>query len=364
MKILQIITGFHDGGAEKFLVDLSNELVKEHEVIICSLYDIDEEMFFTKLLSKEIKIVTLGKEKGLDLKTFFKVHDLVIKEKPDVINTHLRALFYMSSIVILKRENIFHTVHNLAEKETTYFFRKLYKIFFNYFNVVPIGISKIVLDSIKKEYGNSFNTLINNGVKQLSVSTKLDNVIAEVNSYKNTKNTKVLLSIGRISEQKNYELMILTVNKLVEEGCDIILLIIGNDHGQLEMLKSIACDRVFFLGSKSNVADYMKCCNAFCMSSVYEGLPIVLLEALSLGCIPVCTPAGGIVDVLHDDVGFLSKDFSENEYYDTMKNFLYAETSIISRKKANCLKSFHNKYSIEVTAKNYVRVYGQRYEKN
>ena len=42
--------------------------------------------------------------------------------------------------------------------------------------------------------------------------------------------------------------------------------------------------------------------DAFCLTSVYEGLPISLLEAISCGCVPVCTPVGGITEVVHHEV--------------------------------------------------------------
>ncbi len=52
--------------------------------------------------------------------------------------------------------------------------------------------------------------------------------------------------------------------------------------------------------------EYLKMGDAYALCSSYEGMPISLIEAIGVGCIPVCTPVGGIVDVVHNgENGFL-----------------------------------------------------------
>jgi len=359
MKIIQIIASLADGGAEKFVIDLSNELSKNNEVIICSLFDITEDMYLAEALNDNIKIISFGKKKGLDITLFFRLFATVKKEKPDIVNTHVRGFFYSSLIVLFSNIKVVHTVHNMAKKETAYIYRKLYKLFFLFFDVKPIAISKRVLRSIQEEYGKSFNIMIENGVKPLTVSNAILEVKKEINSYKVTENTKVFLSIGRIGTQKNYSLLVKTINRLVEDNEDVILLIIGKDYGELENLKQIACNRVHFLGTKKNVVDYIDNADAFCISSLYEGLPIVLLEALSMGCIPISTPAGGVVDVINKDIGFMSEDFEEKSYYEVMQIFLNTNNNTLEKMSKNCQQVFQNNYSINLTAEKYLNVYKQ-----
>ncbi|MBD3807853.1 MAG: glycosyltransferase [Epsilonproteobacteria bacterium] len=362
MKILHIIPSFHGGGAEKFCIDLCNELSKEHDVTICSLFPVTEEMFMAKALDSRIRVVILNKKPGLDISIFFKLFNLIRDGNFDIVNTHLRALAYSSLAIAFTKTKFFHTVHNMADKEMSPKIRILYNLLFRFMNVKPIGISKQVMQSIQREYGIQFNVLIENGVKQPVVSSALENVRKEIESYKKTSGTKVFLAIGRITVQKNHIMLVEVYNQLIEEGEDVVLLIIGDDpvagKPLLHQLGQMAKRDIYFLGMKQNIADYLICSDAFCLSSLYEGLPIALLEAMSLGIIPICTPAGGIVDVIIDgENGWLSKDFSKDAFYKAIKKYLYADEATKSKVSFNSKQTYDEKYSIVQTSKNYMNIY-------
>ncbi len=361
MKILQIIPNLNSGGAEKFCIQLSNELSKSNEVVLCTLFDIDDSMIFAKEVHQNVKVVSLNKKLGLDIKIFFKLYQLLKKEKPDVIHTHLSALFYSLFIVLFSNVKIIHTIHNLAHKEANRFKINVYRVFFKYFNVTPVSISKLVLKSTKELYGNKFDVMIENGTTKPYATNKLNSVKDEIKSYKHTSNTKILTTIGRIAKQKNQKLLIETVKILVAQEYDVVLLIIGDDPEKdkslLKELKKYEDERIKFLGLKSNVIDYLTYSDLFCLSSLYEGMPITLLEAMSLGVIPVCTPAGGIVDVIDVNTGFIAKDFSKESLTEAFKQYLKLEQNNLEILKNNLKSKFNSKYSIEITVNQYFEEY-------
>jgi glycosyltransferase involved in cell wall biosynthesis len=57
---------------------------------------------------------------------------------------------------------------------------------------------------------------------------------------------------------------------------------------------------VHFAGLQTDMRSYLKAMDIFMMSSEFEGLPIALLEAMSMECIPACTAAGGIPELVKD----------------------------------------------------------------
>ena len=73
MKIIQITFGLSSGGAERLVVDLSNELVKNHEVTVLTLKDdnIDNNNFYLPELSKKVKYINAGIKKRLSIKEAF-----------------------------------------------------------------------------------------------------------------------------------------------------------------------------------------------------------------------------------------------------------------------------------------------------
>lgn len=362
MKILHIIPTLHGGGAEKFCIDLCNELSLMHDVTICSLFPIEENMFMAKAIDPKIKLITLNKQKGLSINIFFKLLFLIKRNKYTVVNTHLRALTYIDLSIIFSSTKFFHTVHNLADKETDRLNRLHYKFLFSQLKVKPIGISKVVTQSIQSTYSKHFNLLIDNGVKKPQISTEFSNVSAEIQRYKTTENTIVFLTIGRITNQKNQRMLIQVFNQLKDEGNDIILLIIGDDQtpnkSLLKELQALANSHIHFLGMKPNIADYMCLSSGFCLSSVYEGLPLTLLEAMSLGTLPICTPAGGIPDVLiHNYNGLLSTDFTSASYYNAIKQYLDSDPQQVQRMRQQALDDFEQSYNMSSTAKKYLNLY-------
>jgi glycosyltransferase involved in cell wall biosynthesis len=330
------------------------------------MFDVEEHMFMAQTLYPSVKRITLHKKPGLDISVFFKIHKLIHNNNYDSVNTHLRALFYSTPAIVMNKTNYFHTVHNMAAKETGTVSRFIHRLLFRYFGVTPIGISREVLSSIQEEYGGGHIVLIDNGVKHPEATTNIANIQNEINNYKKTSDSKVFLTIGRIEHQKNHMMLVEVFNRLISEGDDVILLIIGDDpypeKPLLNKLKNIASSGIHFLGMKQNVSDYLLCSDAFCLSSLYEGLPITLLEAMSLGVIPICTPAGGIPDVLQDmENGLLSTDLSGESYYAKIKQFLSLSTETKTSLSIKTIHDFENAYDITKTAQKYIELYKKEY---
>ena len=111
------------------------------------------------------------------------------------------------------------------------------------------------------------------------------------------------------------------------------------------------------LGERNNPLEYLKEADAFALSSLFEGMPISLLEALAVGAIPVCTPVGGIPNAVTDgDNGFLSADNTESAYYQAMKRFLETDSETLNLMSQKAVKSFAP-YSMVECAGKYLQLY-------
>ena len=177
--------------------------------------------------------------------------------------------------------------------------------------------------------------------------------------FKKTPATKILLTVGRISHEKNQIMLAEAFNILINKGYDVSLLIIGSNQDQKisVKIKSINKD-IHLLGQISNPLDYIANANVFCLSSLYEGMPITLIECF--GVIPICTPVGGIKNMIVDgENGFLSKDISLESYVVALEKYLYLNEDEINKMKTHSKKEYQN-YSMETCTYKHELVYQKK----
>ena len=150
---------------------------------------------------------------------------------------------------------------------------------------------------------------------------------------------------GRIDTPKNQIVLCKVFDRLVKDGEDVVLLIAGAKQSTeiYSKLEQYFSERIQYLGERNDVPDLMAYSDAMCLSSIWEGLPVTLLEALSVGCVPICTPVGGIPDVIKDNWnGILSTSASEEGYFQAVKRFISMSDIDYSKIKSDCTKTRYN----------------------
>ena len=359
MKILHFTQSMSAGGIEAIICNLLNEMIKGNDVTLATIYAIDKDQVNEKKLDKRIKRISLGKTKqGRSFRLLFKIYRIIKKGNYDVVHIHGWFYYFVLSVLFLhNRVKFFYTIHNDAIMENTSMDLRIFrlkKMCFQKKYIYPITISS----PSKQSFTNLYSTdskLIYNGIKNNSA---VSNVIEEHN-YKVTSNTKVFIHPARISAQKNQEVLVRVFDRLIKEGYDIVLLIAGpiRDKQIFENLEKYFCKRIQYIGVRSDIPQLMSCSFGFCLSSIYEGLPVTLLESLSTGCIPVCSPVGGVIEVIrHGYNGFLSKSSNEDDYYEVMKTVLSCNEESLAHISANCVESF-KRFDIKGVSKEYLDYY-------
>ena len=362
MKILQIIFSLSSGGAEKMTCDLCNELVNKHEVTLCVIQDDQDKnfSFFKTVLNEKVQYINLKCRRGINIRTFINIFKLINHIKPDIIHAHLNTILYLYLPALIYKNDIkfIHTIHTMPPKSIGFKWQKLINSFFYKHNLIrAVVISDECKYSFYDFFGHKNTKLIHNGVSQPIISNKSIEVINEIGSYKRNPNTKVFIHIGSFSPAKNHNLLIDVFNRLIVEKFDLILIIIGKQFEEQSAEKLIKRSKpnIFYLGTKQNIADYLLVSDSFVMSSIWEGMPMSLLEAISFGVIPVCTPAGGIQSIIkNESIGFLANDFSEEGLYSAVVKCL----DLMERFDRNNLKNFYSSnFSMVECANKYTELY-------
>jgi glycosyltransferase involved in cell wall biosynthesis len=295
---------------------------------------------------------------------FFVVLWYILRVKPEIIHVHTLAFPYVIMPSILLKAKCFYTVHNLADKDTAKGLPALIRKKFLKNRIKAVTISDVCHKSFKEFYGFDAYVKIENGCRNILKTKDFEEAKREIELLKKTKQTRVLINVARVMEQKNQKLLINTVNKLCKEGRDIILLIIGKYSSDIKMKEYldslITVNGIYFLGERENVSDYVMNADLFCLSSKWEGLPISLIESGLVGTYPVCTPVGGIPDVIvNEEYGILSSDISVDAY---SKAILQALEKVTYKKDIKNL--YQQKYSIKLCAEKYRGIFNSSINKH
>ena len=96
MKILQVVYSLAPGGAERFVVDLTNQLSKSDELMLVTF--LKDEDFFLSLLSKDVNYSCLNQPRGFKINIIFLLEKIIKKFKPDIIHCHLSTIFYLAPL--------------------------------------------------------------------------------------------------------------------------------------------------------------------------------------------------------------------------------------------------------------------------
>jgi len=366
MKIIHFISQLGNGGAEKFVVELSNELSKDNEVIVVSFRDIKEWMFFPKRLKKDVKLITLNKKDGFSVKLIFKLYWILIKYSPDVVHIHLDSTmkYFMFVMPFFPKIEFVYTMHS-EYKLFEDFFKKFHKLWF-FKRVKFVCLS----DKIKRDFDKNFNDLdinvVENGIAKLINTNKEYEVKRELDSLRDTKDTKIFLFIGRLSYEKNIPLLLQLFKSL--EDRDLKLVIIGQDvspnREYIKLIEKYQSSKIVYLGQKENVQDYMKYGDVLILTSVEEGMPLVVLEAFSYGLPVISTPVGGMVDLIENgENGFLSKGVDLDSLKETIDRFLSLPKESLEEISKKNISKFNKNYSISKSALKYKSIYSKNHIK-
>lgn len=359
MKILEIIPQLSSGGAERFVVDLCNELSKSNNVVLVVLHRIDKYGFYKNEIKSSVRVISLNKKMGADISILFRLYKLIKKENPDIVHTHLNAIVYsLLAWFKLKKINFVDTIHNDAAREAGKGPNKwIRKFAFKSCRVYPITISKESQNSFLRFY-NCKSSLILNGRPAYDFSKDISSVEEELSAFRCGTNTKLIINVARVMEPKNQINLAKAIERINQEGTSIELIIVGRYESDNPICAQLHNFRhTHLLGQRSNPRDYMRVADAFCLSSLYEGMPITLIECFSVGALPLCTPVGGIKNMISDgENGLLAKGTRIDDIYELLIRFCRLSKVEIDKIRQKSLESF-SMYDISICAKNYLDLF-------
>lgn len=148
-------------------------------------------------------------------------------------------------------------------------------------------------------------TAIANGIRPLRTAPFADrNALRQKLGI--PEDARVVVTVGRLTEQKGHQYLLAAIPQIVSAEPSSLFLWLGDGPMKQELREQVAAHRlgkrVQMLGTCKDVALFLQVADLLAMPSLFEGMPLVLLEAMSVGLPIVATKVGGNPELIEDSV--------------------------------------------------------------
>lgn len=339
-KLLIAIDSLGGGGAEKVLINLLNHLNKDKYQITLLL--IFNEGVHLNSVPKHVEIKYLFNSKSSLLRRLFykfikyssaeRLYKRFIKDRYDIEIAFLEGsttkLISGSTNEKSKKiawvhtdfSNHHWTVHYYrGDQEEQQQYKKFNKIVF-------------VSNDSRKGFENTLH--LHDRLQVIYNPIDAQEVLAKAQQEPVTFDKLTIISVGRLIKAKGYDRLIKVHSKLIKEGIDHNLVLIGEgEEGETlaQLCRNLdLTNSVQFLGFQTNPYKFVNAADLYVSSSRAEGLPLVVAEALILGKPVLSTRCSGPVEMLEDGKYGRIVENSEEGLYEGLKQLLISKEDRIN----------------------------------
>src|SRR5690625_1078940 len=323
--VMHLITGLNTGGAEMMVYKTCKQQLETDNFtpIVVSL--LPKRKVGQLIEGLGVKVYYLNfKKKYLSLApSLFKLINIFHKEKPTILNSYMfhadiigRIIGYLCRIPVIvssiRNENIGGRKRELALKYTDFMVDKVTSV------SEVAGIKQIDKGTVKTEK----LMVIHNGVdiSLIDKEIKSTNKFELLNQLKIPTNNRIIITVGRLEEQKDHRLLFESFARFLKIEKNTTLLVVG-DRYLMKDLESLSTSlgieqNVIFTGIRKDIPSLLSIADLFVLSSSWEGLPNVVLEAMAAKKPVIATNVGGIPEIVkHNKNGFIVEPGNVNELY-------------------------------------------------
>ena len=309
INVVHIVESF-GGGVFGSVSQLCNHIDKS-KFQVTLIYSLRPEtpQNFQKYFNEEVKLIYLPMVREIspirDIKSFIELYRILKKNKPDVVHLHSSKAGVLGRIAtrILRIKRVFYSPRGFAflREDVSPTKRKLYY----FFEKVTSLLGGVIIGCSTDEY--NYAKRISNSAVMISNGVDLG-LIDNIERTGKENNVNVLIGTsGRISPQKNPQMFCKIAEALKDQNVDLMW--IGD--GELTDIIEKCDAKIDKTGWKTREQGlrFVSMLDVYVQTSLWEGMPISVLEAMALGKPVVATDIVGNRDlVIHGKTGFLAKN--------------------------------------------------------
>lgn len=359
LNVLQLTHDLEFGGLQQVIVNLCKCVDKTRFRL--SVLSIHEKGPLASVLEDEGITVDSLNINAPDYLTFVKIARYLQKQRWDIIHTHNTQPLLEGGLAALMTTPftpIIHTDHSrvfpvksrylLAERVMSWHVQKV------------VAVSKSTANDLTCKIGmvRSKIQVIPNGVDvgRFQNTPKDYRIINQL-----CHGEKIVGVVGRLVEGKGIQFLLRAMKSLLDDGMNVRLVIVGEGEYRQELenqAKSYGiADKIEFAGSRADVEKFYVLFDVFVLPSLFEGLPVVLLEAMAAGCPVIASNVGGVCEIIEDGVsGIMVQPMDHCELAAMLKRVLSDEDYSVSLAERG-LSVVREAFSLQSMANSYEYLY-------
>jgi len=305
-NILETIRQGQIGGGESHLLSLIENMDKnKYNPVVLSFTD---GPMVDKLKENNIKVKVINSNKPFHLSKWNKVKSYIKENKIDLIHAHggraYSNVFWAGRTLGIP---MIETVHgwsfNDAQPRLIKKIRLIGEKFLLKQSITNICVSESNRKTGKRYFKNFECPVIENGIdlQKFNPNRKFNNIRKELNV---PNDITLITYIARFSKEKQPLVPLSTFATALKSNPSIRLLMVGD--GDLKERALTVADKlkinkqVIFLPFRSDIPEILAASDIYLLTSLWEGLPIGLLEAMSMGKAIIASKVDGVVDIIQD----------------------------------------------------------------
>jgi glycosyltransferase involved in cell wall biosynthesis len=336
--IIHVSSSLGGGGAEQMVFQLAKESNKDYKTIVFSLSHVDTLIDKFNAHNIEVHFLNINSFKNKTLIKGLKQLNEVIKNYDDIVfhshqfHSGLLAVFYN---FMYKKHPIVFTLH--TNNVSSYSRRMLL------FLTKPFRKKDIIFSKNSKKWYLKNSDVIPNGINFNDFANNQKREFKKSNTFS-------FLFLGRLETPKNPLFLSELVERIKALGySNFEINVVGDGKLKEELLKEIKEKKIEsyfnFLGFQSNIIPFLNQSHCLILPSLWEGLPIVIIEAAANKLPIISTPVGSIPDFLNNSNSTLSEiEHFHKAMITTIEN--YDNAIIKSENLYNDMKSIFNIQSV------------------
>lgn len=309
MRIIHVLSSFGMGGQERVAFDLAvGQREAGHEAIAVSLAPDDEGPLGEEFRRAGVEVVHLRKRAGFDVRLPWELGQLFRRSSATVVHTHNpQPLIYGGAPAKLSGAALVHTKHGVnPDASRRVWMRKAAGRLPDAFVAVSEPTARVARS--ERECATDKLRVIPNGIDLTRFGRDPDDRAAVRRELGIPQDAWVVGTVGRLWPEKGHRFLLRAVEPLL--GRDFHVIIAGDGPEADNTARAVqALSRpgsAHLLGVRKDIPRVMAAFDTFVLSSVREGLPLVIPEAMAAGLPVVSTAVGGIPDVVADgETGYL-----------------------------------------------------------